>query len=166
MRIIKACILAFTSPVILAGAAYATIVQGKITVQMTIVSSCTISAQPLSFGQYSPPAALNADTTVSVICTSGTPYQITLNSGTGIGATVETRKMSSAKGTLDYSLYQDPARNNIWGDTTDKNAVSGTGTGLTQNIPVYGKIFADQLAVTTGEYNDTIIATIYFKDKK
>lgn len=159
MRMIKIYILLLT--IFTSMVTYAATITGKITVQITIVPSCTISANTLAFGSYDSSSALDANTTLSVLCSCGTSYKIALGAGQGIGATVTNRKLSSGTHTLNYSLYQDSARTVIWGDTKGTNTVSGSGTGLTQNINVYGRIFANQLS-PTGDYNDTIIATIYF----
>lgn len=159
MRIIKTYVLAvivFASTI-----TYAVTIPGKISVQITIVPSCTISANTLSFGQYSSDNSLDASTTLNVLCTSGTSYQIALDAGKGKGATVMTRKLVSGSNILNYSLYQDCNRTTVWGDTKDSNTVSGAGTGLTQNIIIYGKIFSNQLS-PSGDYNDVITATIYF----
>ena len=94
-------------------------------------------------------------------CTNTTPYTVALNAGTGTGATVAVRKMTSSAQTLNYSLYQDNARGTVWGQTTGTDTVAGTGNGSAQALTVYGRIPAGQLP-TPGSYSDTITATISY----
>ena len=134
---------------------------GTVTVAITVLSSCTIAVSNLTFGNYSV-AALNVNTSVNITCTNSTPYQVGLDAGSGTGATVSQRKLNSGtSNTLNYSLYQDPAKTIVWGTTAGTNTVSGTGTGYPQSITVYGNIPANQVAAY-GAYSDTIVATVYF----
>lgn len=132
-------------------------------VTATVNASCSISANPLAFGGYDPFSASPNDalTTLSATCTATTPYTVGLNAGTGSGATVATRKMTSSSNTLNYSLYQDAARTTVWGSTIGTDTVAGTGIGTAQSLTVYGRIPASQ-NVPAGNYNDTIIVTITY----
>jgi spore coat protein U-like protein len=132
-----------------------------VTVQIVVSSSCTVSANSLSFGNYSSLATGSGTTTVSVVCTNGTPYQVGLNAGIGSGATVTTRKMTKTGSTLNYSLYKDSAKTVVWGNTQNTDTVSGTGSGVSQAITVYAKIPSGQTS-PMGSYTDTITATVYF----
>lgn len=76
------------------------------TVTAEVIASCTVSANPLAFGNYSL-AQIDQTTTLSVTCTNGTPYSISLDAGAGAGATTAVRKMTSGADTLDYSLYKE-----------------------------------------------------------
>ena len=73
--------------------AQATTATGTIAVSATVLSFCAIAALPLAFGNYSN-AVLNATTTLTVTCTTGTTYNVGLDPGIGTGATVAARKMS------------------------------------------------------------------------
>ena len=81
-------------------------------VNATVLKSCLVTANPLSFGSYDPTAVANLDgtTTLSVFCTVGTSYTVGLNAGTASGATVTTRNMVNGANTLNYALYQETAR--------------------------------------------------------
>lgn len=133
------------------------------TVTATVAAACTISATDLAFGTYSPAAALptDASSTVTTTCTLAAPYNIGLNAGTGAGATVAARKMTSGANTLTYSLFQDVARLVVWGNTIGTDTVVGVGTGLAVGTPVHGRIPALQ-NVAVGGYADTITATVTF----
>jgi len=102
------------------------------TVQITIVANCIInSASTLNFGGAQGVLAANVDQTsaISVQCTNTTPYNVGLNAGTGTGATVAVRKMTSGGNTINYSLYTDAARSTVWGNTVGVIA----GVKLTQS---------------------------------
>jgi spore coat protein U-like protein len=142
-------------------AAQAATATGTIAVTATVLSFCTLVATPLAFGNYSQ-AALASTATVTVTCTSGTPYNVGLDIGTGSGASVATRKMTFATtNTLNYGLYSDTGHSTVWGSTIGTNTVTGTATGLPQPLTVYGLIPAGQL-VAPGAYVDTVTATVTY----
>jgi len=132
-------------------------------VTATVAAACTISATDLAFGTYSPAAALptDASSTVTTTCTLAAPYNIGLNAGTGAGATVAARKMTSGANLLTYSLYQDAARLVVWGNTIGTDTVALVGTGLAVPTTVFGRIPALQ-NVPVGGYADLITATVTF----
>lgn len=134
------------------------------TVTATVIASCDVSPSTLAFGNYNPTSAspLDASGTISVLCTSGTPYEIALNAGTGIGATIAARRMTLSGNTLTYSLYSDSGRLSVWGQTSGSNTVPGTGTGATQPISVYGRIPINQTAPAGVNYTDTVTITVTY----
>jgi spore coat protein U-like protein len=134
----------------------------QIAVTATVLSVCLITATPLAFGNYTS-TQLDATATLAVSCTVGTPYTIALDAGTGSEATVAERRMtgSEAGQQLSYSLYSNSARTSVWGTTTGTDTVAGTGTGLVQNLSVYGRVPAGQLAAP-GAYTDTVTATLTY----
>ncbi len=74
-------------------------------VSVTVASTCTVSANPLTFGTYQPgQGAMSASTTLAVLCTKRAPFVVSLNVGTG-GATVTQRTMSMGVNRLEYKLY-------------------------------------------------------------
>ncbi|ABI56131.1 spore coat U domain-containing protein [Alkalilimnicola ehrlichii MLHE-1] len=134
--------------------------------------TCSISADPLAFGQYDPITGAQVDgaSEVSVSCSLLglvsllVSYEISLDPGTG--GSYHPRALSSATDTLDYNLYVDTARTEIWGDGTDDTATVTDSYTLgvltvTRYYPVYGRVFADQ-NVAAGVYDDTITATVEF----
>ncbi len=133
---------------------------GTIAVSATVLSFCAVVTLPLAFGNYSN-AVLNATTTITVTCTTGTTYNLGLDPGIGTGATVAARKMSLLTNTLTYSLYSDSGHSVVWGNTIGTNTQTGTGTGLVQTFTVYGQIPASQ-AVAPGAYVDTVTATVTY----
>ncbi|MGH8522964.1 MAG: Csu type fimbrial protein [Gammaproteobacteria bacterium] len=133
------------------------------TVTATVAAACTISATNLAFGTYSTAAALptDASSTVTTTCTLTAPYNIGLNAGTGAGATVAARKMTSGANLLTYSLFQDAAHLTVWGNTIGTDTVLLVGTGVAAVTTVHGRIPALQ-NVPVGGYADTITATVTF----
>jgi spore coat protein U-like protein len=88
-------------------------------------------------------------------------YNIGLDAGTGSGATVATRKLTSGSNTINYMLYCDSGRSIVWGNTVGTNTVSGTGSGDPQSYTVYGRVPA-QTTPAAGTYNDTITVTVTY----
>jgi spore coat protein U-like protein len=133
------------------------------TVQVAITASCTItSASTLNFGTQGVLAAnVDQTSTLQVQCTNTTPYNIGLDVGTGSGATVATRKLTSGGNTVNYSLYSDSGRTTVWGNTVATDTVASTGTGSAQSFTVYGRVPA-QSTPAPGTYTDTITVTVTY----
>jgi spore coat protein U-like protein len=129
-------------------------------VTATVLAVCAIAVTPLSFGNYSA-AVLNIPATLSVTCTSTTPYNVGLNAGTSTGATVTTRRMTNGANTLQYTLSSDAAHSVNIGQTIGTDTIAGTGNGSVQTITIYGQILANQYVVP-GVYSDTVTATITY----
>ncbi len=133
------------------------------TVQVTITATCTInSASTLNFGTQGV-LATNVDqtSTIQVTCTNTTPYNIGLDAGTGTGATVATRKLTSGANTVNYTLYSNSGRTTVWGNTVSTDTVAGTGNGAAQSYTVYGRI-PSQTTPAPGSYTDTITVTVTY----
>lgn len=131
------------------------------TAQLVINPSCTITANPLSFGTATAITGHDAISNLSATCTPNAAYTITLDGGS-VAGNVNGRRMRLGAGPeiVDYQLYRDSSRTQVWGDTP-ATGVTGTGTGSAQSIPVYGSIPA-QGPKPPGLYQDTITATITF----
>lgn len=143
---------------------YATTVVSNMSVGATIISVCDSVSGTMPFGHYNPLTGSSLDMagTLSVRCTAGTAYTIALDKGTGSGASIATRKMTSNGNTLTYTIYSDSARTAVWGDTTG-STLSGTGTGLVDSTHVpYGRIMGSQFGTPAGSYADTVIITVNY----
>ena len=132
-------------------------------VSTDVQSACVVSATPLNFGAYVGSSASNATSSVTVVCNNLTAYNVGLNAGTSVGATVTARHMTGPAGSdgLPYFLYQDAAHTKNWGDTVGTDTVAGTGNGSGQALTVYGNIPAGQTH-GAGVYTDTITVTVTF----
>ena len=131
-------------------------------VKITIQTSCTVSATNLDFGSNGVLAAnVDQTSTVTVTCSATTPYNVGLSAGTASGATVTTRQMQNGASTINYSLFRDSGRTQNWGNTVGTDTVSGTGSGIGQNISVYGRV-PPQATPAPGAYTDTITVTVTY----
>ena len=133
---------------------------GTFAVTATVLPSCTVvGGVPLAFGVVTPGVQRDGSVSISAVCTVGTPYTLALDAGTGTGATVASRRMTSGGDTLDYTLFQDASRTTLWGDgTAGTSTRSSTGTGLAQSFTVYGRV-PSSAAAAVGSYADTITVT-------
>ena len=147
-----------------AGAATTTTTFG---VSATVLKICSVAANPLGFGNYTPSAgALAVNTTVNVKCTKTTPFTVTLNGGSTVGGTISQRLMTNGTDNLLYNLYTTAGFATLFGDGTTGVGVAGVGVGLATAVPVtvYGSLpdNATNQAVSTGAYTDTINVTVTY----
>jgi spore coat protein U-like protein len=125
----------------------------------SVAANCTVSAGSLGFGTYNTTTAATATATVTVNCSNGASYQVGLGGGSNLNGS--TRRMAGPAGArLSYDLYSNSGRTIAWGDGTALGAkVSGTGSGASQGLVVYGRIPAGQLP-TPGSYADSVVVTV------
>src|SRR5262249_28212807 len=131
---------------------------------LTIVNQCIInSASTLNFGGSQGLLLSNVDqtSTLQVQCTDTTPYNIGLNAGTGAGATVGVRKLTSGGATINYSLYSDAGHTTVWGNTISTDTVAASGNGSSQSYTIFGRVPA-QATPVPGTYTDTITVTVTY----
>jgi spore coat protein U-like protein len=128
----------------------------------TVLSSCNVNATSVNFGSAGIlSGTTDAQGTLSIQCSSGLPYTVSLNGGNS-GATDPTqRKMSFSSANVTYGLYRDAARILPWGSTVGTNTASGTGTGSTQTQTVYGRVAA-QSTPAPGTYSDSVVITVAY----
>lgn len=146
------------------GAAFAETKSATLSVSATVTANCTVSTTPVAFGSIDTLGG-NHDATgsVTVNCTNGASWSAAASPGSGAGATMATRRMTSGASTLSYGLYTDAGRTLIWGDgSTGTAAVAGTGTGSAQSFTVYGRVPFGQTTVRAGSYSDTVSVTITY----
>jgi spore coat protein U-like protein len=152
----------------LAPASHAGTVSGNFQVQATVVSACLVSATMLNFGNSIDPTVasvpVDATTTMTVICTSTTPYNIALNAGVNAGgaSNFATRTIKTGAHTLGYQLYLDAGHATVWGDgTATTSQLAGTGIGSNQTLTIYGRMPSLTGAVP-GTYTDTVTVTVTY----
>ena len=138
-------------------------------VRIVITESCDIqavAASDIDFGSVARATGtpLDAQGTLEVNCTNGTPYTIGMNPGanaTSTTAAADNRRMSDgASNFVAYGLYRDAGRQNFWGEAIGTDTLAGTGTASAQAIPVYGRVPSTD--APAGSYGDTVIATITY----
>ncbi len=143
-------------------------------VHATVSSACTIDATNVEFSTYNPTLATAhyGTGTLKIGCVKGSSPTVGLSAGNHGGATETDRAMQLTGGTdlLNYSLFQPTATTPntactqletvAWGNTSSKFTPTGT-TLLGSTYNICGKIAAGQ-DVPTGDYKDTVTATIEF----
>ena len=149
--------LAF-STMLVGGGALAATGTGTLTATATVLASCTITGAMLTFSVYDPASAVDHDaqTTVAVVCTIGSTYSTTALASrfmiTGAGGAGQQLTFGVYGSTSDRtSGTQLPLTN-----TTGK--IAGTGTGLPQNINLFGRVATLQ-NVVAGAYTNTLTPT-------
>jgi spore coat protein U-like protein len=143
----------------------ATTATSSFNVTANVTANCTIVAGNLGFGSYDPVVAqaaspLDQTSTLTVACTKGTNATVSLDLGTHVsGSTRRMQSGTTATEFLTYELYTTGAHSVVWNAT---NTVAYTATSkASSNLTVYGRVAAGQDA-ETGNYSDTIVATITF----
>jgi len=140
-----------------------------VAISATVVSSCSITALPVAFGNYDALSATPTDATgsVDVTCSVGSLPKIWLgqglNAGSGSTAAVPVRRMKNGTTNfLSYQLYQEALRTNVWGATDASSPAALPALGITAvTSTIYGRIPINQTS-TTGAYADTVVATVNF----
>jgi spore coat protein U-like protein len=127
-------------------------------VSIQVMSTCSISASNMTFSSITTGTTSNTDASASltVNCSSGTPYTISLGDGQHYSGG---RRMSNGTTNINYYLYSDSTRSSQWNSVLVQ---SGTGTGTNQSIDVFGRVPAGQSVVFTGGYADTVVATVTY----
>lgn len=138
---------------------------------VTLGSDCSLTVNGMSFGTTSTllPANVNATSPMQVTCSLGTPYTIAISASTTLGTPVSApagynHVMTGQNGIgvsgrpldLPYNLTQDAAGAQPWGYTTGTDTVSGTGTGQSTTLTVYGQLIAGSTGYSTGRVNPLV----------
>jgi spore coat protein U-like protein len=97
---------------------------------------------------------------IDVTCTDAAPYTVTLGPGGGDATDPRARQMRNGASYLTYGLYRDPGRTAAWGWMAGQEQ-SGTGTGRTQFLTVYGRINGGQIG-QLGTYTDSVVVTVTY----
>ena len=130
--------------------------------------NCTITLNPLPFGMYTPagtvPLDAVSDITVRCVAQAGT-YSVSIGPGFSGNQLLRTMLAGGAD-ILNYNLFRDPARTQIWGDGIPPTFVvigSRTGVGRpTVNVhSLYGRAFSGQTP-NPGNYAVNLLATVLF----
>ena len=155
---------------------YATTTATDMAVVVNVYAGCSMSVTSLDFGPYDPIGAnatrdLLATATVSTNCTEGA--FVIVKMGNGLHATTSfgrsriafsrdySRHMSNvgSDSKLKYELYTNEGHTDVWTQIGGRSVV---GTGTSDDLTVYGKVFQNQQAAAAGSYNDTVTVTVLF----
>lgn len=149
-----------------AAPAFAADAGSSLQVNASVTANCTVSTSAVAFGDVDVTSgqAVQGTGSVTVTCTNGTAWTAAADAGAGSGADLASRKMANGADLLNYSLFTDSARTQLWGDGVEGATAtfSDTGTGTAQTKTVYGLIPAGQTGVPAGEYADTVQVTVSY----
>lgn len=133
---------------------------------------CAFSSTPgMAFGVYddSSAVATNSATDIVVRCArSGGPANVNATLLLGPSASsgsIAVRQMRSGANAMNYNLYRDAARTQVWGQTAGVDTVTLTVSGIPNNgsrnatFTIYGRIPALQ-SVPAGGYADSVQITV------
>lgn len=132
--------------------------------------TCSVAAVGVAFGNYNALALPKTDTqgtgTITVTCLNLIlPTPVTIQLSKGAATSYSPRNMTFGANKLNYNVYSDAARTQIWGDGTGGSVtVSDTITALLGGVgtyTVYGTLFAAQ-NVPAGVYSDAITVTVNY----
>lgn len=145
------------------------------TLELRVVKSCLLNGSSavsgtalgeLHFGFVSTLAAAPTDAQtaggangISVKCTPGTAIKIFINDGSNALATQRRLKHTSLTSYINYQLYRDPARTQIWNSTTGIEVTLNDDD--THHFPIYGRV-AQQTTPSPGTYTDLLTVSVEF----
>jgi len=137
----------------------------NLSVSASVIQACVVTGGTLAFGNYDPTAGANVDQSGSfqVACTKGSTG-VTIGLGLGANASASQRRMTNGTDFLNYEIYKETARTNIWGNT-GAALVSYTPvtTSAATTMTVFGRAPSGQLNVGVGaSYTDTVVITVTF----
>ena len=156
----------------LSASSYAATVTGTMSVETSVLMSCTISAGAMTFASYDPTAAGDNDSTATLTstCTSGGAAIITMGQGSRaqIGSSDATPLRAMYNGVegegaqeLLYQLYSDSAGGTVWGNTAETGKAI-TADGTAQAFTAHGRIPKNQTGITAGTFNDSVAVTLSY----
>lgn len=135
---------------------------GALNVSANVQATCVIaSVGTMAFGTYVQglTAPVDATATIDFNCGAGVVYSVRLS-----GLSGPMRTMAQGTNLLQYQLYRDAARTQMWGQTDNTNTADGVGTGASAPLTVYGRIpdsAANQLAAS-GAYTSVVTVTVAY----
>jgi spore coat protein U-like protein len=135
-------------------------------------STCNFTSTPgMAFGAYDDSSASNTDSTTSIVVQCfriGGPADVVVTLQVGTSATsggLAPRRMASGANRMDYNLYRDSGRTQVWGQTPGVDTATITITGIPNvgsrsgTFVIYGRIPALQ-NVPAGAYSDSVQLTV------
>lgn len=142
----------------MSNAAFAESKTANFDVSIQVLATCSISASNMTFSSITTGTTSNTDASsaLTVNCSQGTPYTISLGNGANYS---NVRRMAWGASHVEYALYQDSSRSLEWINQSTK---TGTGSGADQTFTVFGRIPSGQNITNTGNYGDTVIATVTY----
>lgn len=135
------------------------------------VVTCDVSTSGAAFGGYDSISSQTRDTsgTITVSCSGavGEAPNYVIKLGTGSG-TYAARSMNAGGVAVEYNLYTDSARSQVWGDGTSGTGTVGDSYTLDTTLPVtrsytlYGRIPGGQSGATVAVYTDSVTVSLEY----
>jgi spore coat protein U-like protein len=134
-------------------------VQGeKLQVQARIGELCTVTSASLDFGPgIDIGENTDAEGSIEIDCATETTFSVQLDGGLLPGFSGD-RNMSDGTSNLQYLLYKNPGRSQLWGAGDQVPGPDG-GTGT---VPVYGRVPVQENGHAPGLYTDEVTITLVF----
>jgi spore coat protein U-like protein len=135
--------------------------------------TCTVSSTALAFGVYTPTLGTPNDSvaTVTVTCQALVSllvgYNITISGGNSGNPAARSMPLSGGGGSMNYQVYSDLLRTQVWGDGSNGTAGVADGYLISVVAPyirtyaAYGRIPPLQNA-RAGSYGDSLLVTISY----
>ena len=135
-------------------------------VNANVIRKCTITTQPMAFGNYDPvlanaTAPLDVQTTITVACTKGTSIDIAMDAGDNAAGT-QRRMVDGRRTFLNYEVYKDASRTQRWGEIFGQRYDGGVAPSRDpRQFIAYGRVPGGQ-DVPEGTFQDTVLVTVQF----
>jgi len=167
--------LAMTALIVGTAAAHAAPVATTFRIQMTITSSCAVTAPPadIDLGAVAAKSGTvnaNGGTAIKVNCTMNTPFFIGLapSDGNRNGQGTMHGALTGNTDMVPYRLYSNAALTRAWGNTATStrrgNGVAGTGVGMAAtdavSLPAYAKV--TNVDFRPDHYADTVTVSVHY----
>lgn len=151
-------------------------ITGQVDVKLNISAGCTVENSEidgsmnkfgvLDFGQSASTwtnvltaevASAGDGGDLTVVCDESVGnFNVSVNGGER-----SNRTLSNATDTVSYNVYQDAGRTQLY--TIDQNVSFPVGANNTPvKVPMFGAIPANNIAVSDGDYKDTLLVTVSF----
>lgn len=129
-------------------------------VSVNVVSSCTVSASPISLtADYRATAAGTSD--IAVRCAPNQAFTVALDSGQYAAGPTRRAFDAGARRYLAYDIYADSGRSRRWGDQSTEVVPSTTDSVGLAVLKAYGSLASGQ-EMWAGQYQDMVVVTVNF----
>lgn len=123
-------------------------------------ANCSWTVGSLAFGAYNVFTASPNDS-VANITSNCNSNNVQISIAHGNAPSFSPRQLKSGANVLQYNLYRDAGRTQIWGDGSGVTFIYTNSNYNSTTVPIYGRIFMQQ-AKPAGAYTDTMVVSINF----
>lgn len=136
--------------------------------------NCSTTVPGLAFGGYDPtlPAPTDITSSMTVTCTRAIldPWSVSysVELSTGSSGSYATRRMNAGTARLNYNVYTNASRSQVWGNGTSSTTIVSTTMSFnffqfskSATHTAYGRIPAGQSA-NPGNFGDNLVVTLTF----